>query len=128
MKKLILLLLFNPLVSLGQTFELTNGQSMCMIGKGQGQDATINPYADNEYSYALIENIGSVEFEVRIEPIEKDLTQFSIKPNCNAAFKLYRNDILYLDALTLEKVEARIKYAINEKEIFEWTNRVTSKP
>ena len=35
---------------------------MCMIGKGQGQDATINPYADEDYSYALIENIGSVEF------------------------------------------------------------------
>ena len=45
MKKLLLLLLFIPLVSLGQTFELTNGQSMCMIGKGEGQDATINPYS-----------------------------------------------------------------------------------
>jgi hypothetical protein len=43
MKKLLLVLLFIPLVSFGQSFELTNGQSMCMIGKGKGQDATINP-------------------------------------------------------------------------------------
>ena len=32
---------------------------MCMIGKGEGQDATINPYSDKEFSYALIENIGT---------------------------------------------------------------------
>ncbi len=123
MKKL---LLFSALLlvsySYGQTFEITGGQSMCMLGKGQGQDATINPYADEDYSYAIIENIGSVEFQVRIESIKKDLTQYSIKPNCNVALKLYRNNILYLDALTLEKGEARIKYAINEKEIFKWTN------
>ena len=61
MKKLILLLLFIPIVSFGQTFELTNGQSMCMIDKGEGQDATINPYSDKEFSYALIENIGRSE-------------------------------------------------------------------
>ena len=38
--KLLILLLSSPLVSFGQTFELFDGQSMCMIGKGQGQDAT----------------------------------------------------------------------------------------
>ena len=52
-------------------FEITNGQSMCMIGKGKGQDATINPYADEDYSYALIENIGSVEFQIRVEKQQK---------------------------------------------------------
>lgn len=46
MKKSLLVLLFLPLMSFGQSFELTDGQSMCMIGKGEGQDATINPYAD----------------------------------------------------------------------------------
>ena len=117
MKKLFFILLLVPLVSFGQSFELTNGQSMCMIGKGQGQDATINPYADEDYSYSLIENIGSVEFEIRIESIKKDLKQFLIKPNDKVVIKLYRNNILYLDALTLEKAEARIKYTIDENEL-----------
>ena len=117
MKKIILLLLFFPLLSSGQSFELTNGQSMCMIGKGKDQDATINPYADEDFSYALVENIGSIKFQIRIESIEKDLKQFLIKPNDKVVIKLYRNNILYLDALTLEKATARIKYTLNENEL-----------
>lgn len=117
MKKSLLVLLFLPLMSFGQSFELTGGQSMCMIGKGEGQDATINPYADEEYSYALIENIGSVEFQIRLESIEKNLKQFSIKPSDKVVIKLNRNNVLYLDALTLEKAVANIKYTINENEL-----------
>lgn len=117
MKKIILLLLFFPLLSSGQSFELTNGQSMCMIGKGKDQDATINPYADEDFSYALVENIGSIKFQIRIESIEKDLKQFLIKPNDKVVIKLYRNNILYLDALTLEKATARIKYTLDENEL-----------
>lgn len=117
MKKSLLVLLFLPLMSFGQSFELTDGQSMCMIGKGEGQDATINPYADEEYSYALIENIGSVEFQIRLESIEKDIKQLSIKPSDKVVIKLNRNNVLYLDALTLEKAVANIKYTINENEL-----------
>ena len=115
MKKLLLvsaLLIFA--FGFAQTFEITDGQSMCMIGKGKGQDATINPYANNDYSYAIIENIGSVDFQVRIELIEKDGRQFLIKPNDKGVVKLYRNNILYIDALTSEKVKARISYTVNE--------------
>jgi len=116
MKKLILLL-FVPLVSFGQTFELTNGQSMCMIGKGEGQDATINPYSDKEFSYALIENIGTVKFNIRVESIEKEIREFIIKPYDKVVVKLYRAEILYLDSLTLDKAEAKIMYTINENEL-----------
>lgn len=101
----------------GQTFEITNGQSMCMIGKGKEQDATINPYADKDYSYALIENIGSVDFGIRIELTEEDLKQFLVKSNDRVIIKLYRNSILYIDALTSETAEARIYYTINEDEL-----------
>ena len=117
MKKLILLLVFIPLVSFGQTFELKNGQSMCMIGKGEGQDATINPYSDKEFSYALIENIGTVKFNIRVESIEKERREFIIKPKDIVVVKLYRNNILYFDSLTVEKAEAKIKYTINENEL-----------
>ena len=117
MKKILLLLLFIPLVSFGQTFELKNGQSMCMIGKGEGQDATINPYSDKEFSYALIENIGTVKFNIRVESIEKERREFIIKPKDIVVVKLYRNNILYFDSLTVEKAEAKIKYTINENEL-----------
>lgn len=117
MKQLILLFFLIPLISLGQSFELTNGQSMCMTGKGQGQDATINPYANQDYSYALIENIGAVEFQIRIESSEEDLRQFLIKANDVVVVKLNRDNVLYFDALTLEKAVARIKYTIDEKEL-----------
>ena len=116
MKKLILLL-FIPLVSFSQTFELTNGQSMCMIGKGMGQDATINPYANEEFSYALIENIGTVKFNIRAESIDEERREFIIKPKDIVVVKLYRNNILYFDSLTVEKAEAKIKYTINENEL-----------
>ena len=115
MKKLLFLLLI-PLVSFGQTFELTNGQSMCMIGKGEGQDATINPYAYKEFSYALIENIGNVEFNIRVES-DKKKREFIIKPNDKVVVKLYRAEILYFDSLTLDKAEAKIMYTIDENEL-----------
>ena len=57
---LVLVLFFISFVSYGQSFEIVNGQSMCMLGKGPGQDATINPYAEEDFSYALVENIGTV--------------------------------------------------------------------
>ena len=117
MKKLLFLLLFIPIVSFSQTFELTNGQSMCMIGKGMGQDATINPYANEEFSYALIENIGTVKFNIRAESIDEERREFIIKPKDIVVVKLYRNNILYFDSLTIEKAEAKIKYTINENEL-----------
>jgi len=115
MKKFILVLLFIPVMTFGQFFELIDGQSMCMIGKGQ--DATINPYADEDYSYALIENIGSVEFQIRMESSKKDVKRFLIESDNVAVVKLYKNDVLYFDALTSEKVEAKIKYTIDLGEL-----------
>ena len=117
MKKILFLLLFIPIVSFSQTFELTNGQSMCMIGKGVGQDATINPYANEEFSYALIENIGTFKFNIRVESVDEERREFIIKPKDIVVVKLYRNNILYFDSLTIEKAEAKIKYTINENEL-----------
>lgn len=117
MKKLILFFFIIPIVSHGQSFELTNGQSMCMFGKGPGQDATINPYAEEEFSYALIENVGTVEFQIRIASIEKDTKQFPIQPSGLVVIKLYRDNVLYFDALTVEKAKATIKYTLDESEL-----------
>lgn len=108
---------FISLMSFGQSFELTNGQSMCMIGKGPGQDAIVNPYAEEDYSYALVENIGAVAFQIRIESLEKELRQFLIKPSALVVIKLYSDNVLYFDALTTEKVKASIKYTLDESEL-----------
>lgn len=118
MKKLLLhsaLLIFA--FGFAQTFEITDGQSMCMIGKGKGQDATINPYADKEYSYALIENIGLVEFKVRVESTENKIREFIVKPSDKVVVQIYRAEILYLGSLTLDKAEAKIMYTINENNL-----------
>ena len=118
MKKLLLhsaLLIFA--FGFAQTFEITDGQGMCMIGKGKGQAATINPYADKEYSYALIENIGLVEFKVRVESTENKIREFIVKPSDKVVVQIYRAEILYLDSLTLDKAEAKIMYTINENNL-----------
>ena len=52
-----------------------------------------------------------------IESIDKERREFIIKPKDIAVVKLYRNDILYFDSLTIEKAEAKIKYTINENEL-----------
>jgi hypothetical protein len=88
-----------------------------MIGKGVGQDATINPYANEEFSYALIENIGTFKFNIRVESIDEERREFIIKPKDIVVVKLYRNNILYFDSLTIEKAEAKINYTINENEL-----------
>ena len=117
MKKLILIFILLPLTILGQTFEITNGQSMCMIGKGAGQDATINPYADKEFYFALVENIGSVEFQIRIESNSSELKQFPVKSSGLVVLKLKKEDVLYFDSLTKEKAEVTIKYTLDEHEL-----------
>lgn len=114
---LVIIFFFISFMSFGQSFELNNGQSMCMIGKGPGQDATINPYAEEDYSYALVENIGAVAFQIRIESVEKELRQFLIKPSALIVIKLYSDNVLYFDALTIEKVKATIRYTLDESEL-----------
>lgn len=108
---------FLGFLSFGQTFEITQGQSMCMTGKGVGQDATINPYAEEEYSYALVENLGAVVFQIRIVSIKSVVRQFPIKPSGLVVIKLLRDDVLYFDALREEKAKAAIKYTLDESEL-----------
>ena len=117
MMKVFIFTFFLSFLSFGQTFELTKGQSMCMIGKGVGQDATINPYADEAYSFALVKNMGAVEFQIRIESIEKKQRQFPIKPSGIVVIKLLRDDVLYFDALNAEKAKATIEYTLDENKL-----------
>ena len=73
--------------------------------------------ADHNLENALIENIGTVEFNIRVESVQKERREFIIKPNDKVVVKLYRAEILYFDSLTLDKAEAKIIYTINENEL-----------
>ena len=115
--KLVFILLLISLESFGQSFEITDGQSMCMFGKGPGQDATINPYAEEDFSYALVENIGTVEFQIRITSNVKDIKQFPIQPNGLVVIKLFKDEVLYFDAITTQKAKATIRYTLDEREL-----------
>jgi len=72
---------------------------------------------EEDYSYALIENIGSVEFQIRIESSEKNTKQFLIQSKNIVVIKLIKKDVLYFDALTSEKARAKIKYTIDDGEL-----------
>lgn len=49
-----------------EVLEFTPSQSMCITGKGLGQDAAINPYT-NEKSIAVIKNIGANSLEAWVQ-------------------------------------------------------------
>ena len=64
---LLLLMLFVSYSSYGQDIIKLDGlQSMCIAGKGPGQDGAINPYL-NQDSIAIIENIGENPFSIRVQ-------------------------------------------------------------
>lgn len=116
--KTLLLVCFLAVAQCGlsQTFELTDGQSMCMLGKGKGQDATINPYQDLDYSFAIIENIGAEDFNIRVKRSAFSdqraiVRQTLIQPNETFKIKLLKGSELYFDALTLDPSKARIYYS-----------------
>ena len=115
MKKLFFILLFFPFVSFGQTFELTNGQSMIMIGKGKGQDGTINPYANEDYSFAIVENVGFIDFSIRVQEKGKIIKEILIKPEETKKVKLAKGSELYLDSTTRNKSIARVSYSKEHK-------------
>ena len=54
--------------------------------------------AEEEFSYALVENIGSVEFQIRIESIHNELN-IPIQASGLVVIKLKKDDVLYFDAL-----------------------------
>lgn len=83
MKNLLLIILivagFQTKIKAQAVFELEGNQSMLMIGKGPGQDATINPL-QGEDCYAIIENLGVELFSVRIQQHGKIIAIMPVKP------------------------------------------------
>lgn len=91
------------------TFEIDPVQSMIMTGKGQGQDATINPFFGKD-CYAIVNNLGNLPFSVRIQKEGKIIEEISIPIGEERKIKLLKNQELYFDPNPKGKTKASIDY------------------
>jgi len=115
------ILLITCLVCLGLTktnaqtqFVIEPSQSMIMTGKGAGQDATINPYFGQE-CYAIVKNIGEVEFYIRVQNKKKIIKEITIKKGEVKKVTLLKGYELYLDPNPKGIAKASVAYQKKEK-------------
>ena len=115
MKKLLTLfsigLLIQYTIVAQTTIELEDNQSMCIAGKGLGQDGAINPYIKSDLSFGIIENVGKNNFSIRIQKEGNIIKEISIKPKETKTVKLLKGYEMYFDseAETIAKVDFKAK-------------------
>lgn len=111
MKKLILICcvsLFTQFNMVAQAeLELKPSQSMCITGKGEGQDGAKNPFY-GQNSFAIVENIGEREFSIRIQQKGKIIKTIAIKKGETKRVKLLIGYELYFD--TVAKAKAKVAF------------------
>lgn len=90
-------------------FILEPYQSMIMTGKGPGQDATINPFADQD-CFAIVKNIGKSEFSIRVQQDGSIIKEISINKGETKKVKLMKGHELYLDVIQNRIAKARVDY------------------
>ena len=91
-------------------FELNPSQSMCITGKGPGQDAAINPF-EGEDCLVLVENIGKLSFSVRTQQEgQKNLKSRKVKPGATQPIHLPKGYELYLDTTTGGEARAKVSF------------------
>ncbi|NVK48164.1 MAG: hypothetical protein HWE09_00250 [Cyclobacteriaceae bacterium] len=118
MKAFILILglifLSNAKIMAQTEFVLEPSQSMLMTGKGPGQDATINPF-EGEDCFALVENIGSRSFSIRVQFKGKLIEEKPIPKGKTKKIKLLKGYELYLDPNPTGIAKARVSYSKIDK-------------
>jgi hypothetical protein len=111
MKKLIIIfcsVFLTQYETFAQTeFELKPSQSMSITGKGPGQDAMKNPY-DGKNCFAIVENIGKMEFSIRTQLNGKIIENIPIKNGETKKVKLLIGYELYID--TDSKGKAKVEF------------------
>ena len=88
-------------------FQLSPQQSMSITGKGEGQDAAINPFGASK-SIATVSNLGSTPFKVRIEQNGEIIENIEVMPDSTEEFVLDVGDQLFLDSD--EKGKAKVTF------------------
>ena len=76
---------------------LESNQSMCITGKGQGQDGAINPYT-NGNSIAKVENLGENTFSVRVQEDYEVLQTITLKAGEKQSIPLAPGKEIYFDS------------------------------
>ncbi|NNJ83225.1 MAG: hypothetical protein HKP11_13625 [Flavobacteriaceae bacterium] len=101
MKKIAFILFFILFcaynLSAQDIIELNSSQSMCIAGKGPGQDGAINPYMDSD-SVAIVENVGDNEFSIRIQTKGELVKTIAIGPGETKEVSLLKGQVLYFDS------------------------------
>lgn len=97
------------------TIKFESNQSMCISGKGAGQDGAINPYL-GEDCYAIVKNKSIDKFTIRVEKGERNIAQsFDIEKNQTKKILLKKDMVLYIDTDIIESAIAEISFeAIKE--------------
>ena len=114
MKKLLFLFAFTVgITTIGSAQENPNildldSQSMCITGKGPGQDGAINPYA-GKACIAVVENMGNNRFSIRVQSKGKIVAQIPIKPNETKEVRLPKGTELYFDSDLKTKAKVDFK-------------------
>jgi hypothetical protein len=91
------LLASGTMLSQASVFVLEPSQSMSISGKGPGQDAAINKYADND-CIATVKNMGKNSFEVRIQKEGKVIKTITIGQGETKDVSLLRGNVFYFDS------------------------------
>lgn len=87
--------------------DLPASQSMLITGKGPGQDAAINPFS-GENSIAVVNNLGTAAFSVRVQDKAGNYEEFIIHPGESREIFLLAGKELYLDSNL--KTRARVSF------------------
>jgi hypothetical protein len=90
--------------------ELQPSDSMSITGKGLGQDAAINPYADGK-SLAVVKNLGKNSFEYRVQRAGSIIENKSILSKESKVIELEKGDELYFDS----RSDAKAKVAFTRR-------------
>ena len=106
---LILVVWFQTEIMAQDIFELDQGQSMLMTGKGPGQDATINPFQGVD-CFVVIENLGQELISARIQKNGKLISITPVASLKREKIKLLADQELYLDSETKNTAKARVSY------------------
>ncbi|EDP95465.1 hypothetical protein KAOT1_11096 [Kordia algicida OT-1] len=95
-----------------KVFELKPNQSMCMTGKGAGQDAAINPYKDGN-SIAFVKNLGENVFSIRVQYQGKIFQTRELEPGVATMIPLRQGSEMYFDSKLAAKVKLEFKDGTN---------------
>lgn len=90
------------------TLELEASQSMCISGKGPGQDGAINPHIEVT-STAVVKNTGDNRFNVRIQKDGIVLRMIAVRGNSTKNIRLEPGEEMYFDATLPTTAKVKFK-------------------